>query len=199
MRTTTPDDVGGVRTLLAHGFVDDPMFAWYFPDAATRLEAVAAWLTAHAERYVTGFGERSGARVVEHDGALVGAALWRWPGDDLAAPDVLPTPGGLLTALVGPEHVARIVEGFAAERAVRPTEPHVYLHYLAVDAAHRGHGHGRALVDDGVARARAAGLPVLVETTNPVNVPIYTRLGFGVAHEVRLGEGPVVWILTAPA
>lgn len=200
MRAATSHDVPAVRTLLARAFADDPMMLWMlpaprFPDATARAEALAAYLGLHVERYLTAL---RGGLVIERDGSPAAAALWRWPDEDLATPGSLPTAGGLLTALVGEEHVAVVAAGFAAERAVRPPGPHAYLHYLAVDAAHRGRGDGRLLVEEGLARASADGLPALVETTNPTNVPFYEHLGFAVTGEVRLGDGPPVWILTAP-
>lgn len=201
VRAATPEDVPAVRTLLARAFADDPMMRWMFPaprfpDAAARAEALAAYLGLHVERYLTAL---TGGLVVERAGAITAAALWRRPDEDLATPAVLPTSSGLLTALIGPEHAATVAAGFAAERAVRPTGPHAYLHYLAVDADHRGQGDARRLVDAGLARASADGLPALVETTNPANVPLYEHLGFAVAASVPLGDGPTVWILTTAA
>ncbi len=198
MRDATAEDVPAVRTLLARAFADDPLMRWMFPaprfpDAPARAEATAAYVGPHVERYLTAL---RGGLVVQRDGALTAAALWRWPDEELATPGSLPTPAGILTALVGAEHVATVAAGFAAERAVRPAGPHVYLHYLAVDAAHRGRGDARRLVDEGLARAAADGLPALVETTNPANVPLYEHLGFAVAAAVPLGDGPTVWILT---
>lgn len=198
VRTATTADLPAVRTLMGHAFADDPMTRWMFPeaaDAAARAEAVAAYHGLHAERYLAGGARRS--TVAEADGAVVGVSLWRWPDDDASWPGVLPTTAGLLTALVGTDHAARVAAGFAAERAVRPTGTFAYLHYLAVDAGHRGRGIASALVRDGLARAAADGLPALVETTNPVNVPVYEHLGFVQRTAVRLGDdGPTVWILT---
>ena len=201
VRSTTRDDVPAVRTVLARAFADDPMMHWMFPaprfpDAAARAEALAAFLGLHVERYLTALDR---ARLVERAGEVVAAALWRWPDEDLATPGRLPTTAGLLTALVGQEHAQVVAAGMAAERAVRPKGPYVYLHYLAVDADHRGRGDARRLVDDGLARAAADGLPALVETTNPSNVPLYEHLGFRTVAQVPLGDGPVVWILTTDA
>lgn len=197
MRVATSADGPAVRTLFARAYVDDPLLRWIFPDDATRLEATAAWLGVYVERYLrTGGAASERARVTEAGGGLTGAALWRWP-DDAFPGGELPTTVGLLTALVGPAHAAAVGAAMAAESGARPTGPHAILHFLAVDAAHRGWGNARRLVDDGVARAQADGLPVLLETTNPVNVPIYERLGFAVHAEVTLGDdGPRLWVMT---
>lgn len=197
MRAATCADAPAVRTMFARAYVDDPLLRWIFPDDATRLEATAAWLGVYVERYLRPGGDAAGrARATEAGGAVTGTALWRWPTDVFAGGD-LPTTVGLLTALVGPTHAAAVGAAMAAEAALRPAGPHAILHFLAVDAAHRGQGNARHLVEDGVSRAHADGLPVLLETTNPVNVPIYERLRFAVHAEVVLGDdGPRLWVMT---
>jgi hypothetical protein len=51
---------------------------------------------------------------------------------------------------------------------------------------------------DGVARARAAGVPAYLETTNPRNVKIYTGAGWSVAGETTTADGTLpIWVLTA--
>ena len=57
----------------------------------------------------------------------------------------------------------------------------LYLGKLAVDAAHRGKGHARALVDMAEARARAMGLPALELQTRVEladNHATFRRMGF---------------------
>ena len=183
------------RTLLAHAFAGDPMFAWIFPDAAHRQESIAAWLGVAAERYLA----RGHAEAVREDGVLTGMALWRSP----AAPaggraDELPTPDGLLTALTGAAHAELVGRGFAAARADQPPapDPHAYLHFLAIAPGRQGRGTGSELLSRVLASTGAAGLPLRLDTTNPVNLPFYAAHGLAVRHEARLGDsGPVIWTL----
>ncbi len=198
LRPAVLGDVRAVRTLLAHAFADDPLLAWLFPAPSTRAESAAAYSGLNVEAYLALRvpPAPTRGRVVEADGSVVAAALWRWPDDDVAAPGLLPTPAGLLAALVGHSHLRVVAAGFAHLARARPTTPHAYLHYLAVDAAHRGHGHARRLVEEGLGRAADDGLPALLETANPANVALYERLGFAVRAEVRLGDGPPMWVMT---
>ena len=64
-----------VRTVLARAFVDDPLMAWFFPDAETRPHACAALFGLFAETYL-----RSGRVDVAGGEAPVAVAMWRWPG-----------------------------------------------------------------------------------------------------------------------
>lgn len=190
MRSAGPAEVPQIRTLLARAYEADPLLAWLFPEPATRLAATGAWLAPYVERYATVPGR---VLVADEDGAVAGAALWRRPADTFGAAHVVPGPGDVLAALLGPERARAVAEAMAAERDARPAGPHAVLHFLAVDAAQRGRGIGRALVEACVA---ATDEPVLLETTNPTNLAFYAAVGFGVVGEVRLGDGPTLWVLT---
>ncbi len=185
-----------IRTLLARAYHDDPLMAWIFPDEDVRLEASAAWLGVAVERYLAQ-GEVATAR----DAALIAVALWRTPESfAAAAPDTLPTAGGLLRALVGEPSARRVAEGFAAarEQAPPPEQPYFYLHFLAVAPGAQGRGLGGELLERVVGRARDAATPLRLETTNPANLAFYERHGLRLTSEVRLGPtGPTMWAFEA--
>jgi GNAT superfamily N-acetyltransferase len=183
--------VAEARTLLARAFVDDPLMRWFFPDDGSRLHACAALFGLFAERCL-----RSGRADVVRDGKPVAVAMWRLPTDPAGAPadDVLPTPPGLMTALMGPAAAAERGQAMAVLAPLRPPEPHAYLHLLAVDPARQREGLGGRVLAPGLAAAREAGLVACLETMNPANVPFYEAHGFAVRHEVRLAAGgPTAW------
>lgn len=184
-----------IRTLLARAYLDDPLTAWIFPDEDQRLHGSAGWVGVAVERYLAG----GRVEVVRRDGALAGVALFRLPGDDLAtADDVLPTAAGLLEAVVGPAWAAQVGEGFgvAREQAPPPEAPHAYLNFLAVAPGQQRRGHGGELLERVKAQATDAGVPLRLETTNPVNLPFYEAHGLRRRSEVRLGPaGPTMWAL----
>lgn len=198
VRHATLADAPAVRTLLAHALADDPLMRWMFPVDAARTESVAAWLGIYVDRYLSAASVPSavlgGTTIVEDDaGEVVAAAVWRWPTDDLSAggppAGSLPTTTGLLMALVGADHATEVASAMAAAARDRPTDPTAYLHFLAVAGSVRRRGLARALVRDGVERATADGLPVLLQTTRPANVEVYRRLGFAVRATATLGAG----------
>ena len=179
-----------IRTVLARAFVDDPLMAWFFPDAETRPHACAALFGLFAENYL-----RSGRVDVAGEPAPVAVAMWRCPGGD--DPDeTLPSVPGLMTALMGPDRAARIGHAMSVISDLRPPEPYAYLHVLGVDPAARGRGLGGEVLERGLTAARAAGLVACLETMNPANVPFYVRHGFAVRAEVQLASGgPTVWAM----
>jgi ribosomal protein S18 acetylase RimI-like enzyme len=188
------DDLTAVeaRTLLAGAFVEDPLMRWFFPDDGTRPHACAALFGLFAEQYLA-----AGRVDVVRRGRPVAVAMWRWPG--LAAPeqpDSLPTPPGLMTALMGAGRAAEVGAAMGVISDLRPPQPYAYLHLLGVDPAARRQGLGGEVLEPGLAAARAAGLTACLETMNPANVPFYEAHGLSVRHEVRLDAGgPTVWAM----
>ena len=180
------------RTLLARAFVEDPLMRWFFPDDETRPHACAAIFGLFAEQYLAG----GRVDVVRRD-RPVAVAMWRWPGPAATEqPESLPTPPGLMTALMGAGRAAEVGAAMRAVGELRPPEPYAYLHLLGVDPTERGRGLGGEVLETGLAAARAAGLTARLETMNPANVPFYEAHGFSVRHELRLASGgPTVWAM----
>jgi len=182
------------RTLLAGAFVEDPLMRWFFPDDDARPHACAALFGLFAEQYLA-----TGRVDVVRRGRPVAVAMWRWPAAEQPAseqPESLPTPPGLMTALMGAGRAAELGSAMRVIGELRPPEPCAYLHLLGVDPAARREGLGRAVLRPGLEAARGAGLTACLETMNPANVPFYEAHGFSVRHEVRLAAGgPTVWAM----
>lgn len=164
---------------------------WVFPSPAHRLESVAAWLGLFLE-------PRLYAGQVDVDDEVKAAAVWGAAGGDSARS--LPTIGGLLAALVGPDHAAKIGAGLSAALApLAPTGASAYLQFLAVDEAARRRGLGTAVLQRGFDRAADAGLGVHLETTSPDSLTFYEALGFDqVAVTTLPPDGPQLWALRKP-
>ncbi|MDO9590610.1 MAG: GNAT family N-acetyltransferase, partial [Microcella sp.] len=77
-----------------------------------------------------------------------------------------------------------------ASRRLAPPRPHHVLVAVGVDAAARGLGVGRLLVEHAVQRARTDSLSwgVRLETENPQNVDRYSRWGFSLLGVVPTGS-----------
>ena len=184
---------GEIRTLLARAYARDPLLVWVFPDEDTRRDSTAAWLGVTVERYL----EVGEVEEVREDGVLEAVALWRRPPTTLTGPpDQLPTAFGLLRALVGAGRAAEVAAGFAAAPQPSADVPAAYLHFLAVAPGAQGRGLGTQLLDRVLARSRADGVPLRLDTTNPANLPFYEAHGLRVTTEARLGPtGPRIWRL----
>ena len=146
------DDLTAVeaRTLLASAFVEDPLMRWFFPDDDTRPHACAALFGLFAEQYLA-----AGRVDVVRRTRPVAVAMWRWPGTAAAEqPESLPTPPGLMTALMGAARAAEVGAAMGVISELRPPEPYAYLHLLGVDPAVRGQGLGGEVLEPGLGAAR---------------------------------------------
>jgi GNAT superfamily N-acetyltransferase len=179
------------RTLLARAFADDPLMAWFFPDAESRPHAVAALFGLFTEHYLAD----GRVDVVRRD-EPVAVAMWRWPSTSAQhdEEESLPSAPGLMRALMGPERAAEKGAAMSVLGDLRPPEPHAYVHLLAVDPQLHGQGLGSQVLQGGLTAARDEGLVACLETMNPANVPFYEAHGFAVRYEQPLAAGgPTVW------
>lgn len=76
-----------------------------------------------------------------------------------------------------------------------PTGPHRYLALLGTDPGAQGRGVGARLVQAGLDRADAEGVPTYLETQTAANVAWYARFGFTEVGTVRVGHAPPLWLL----
>jgi ribosomal protein S18 acetylase RimI-like enzyme len=174
---------------LALAFQDDPAIAWILPDAEARRKALPKLFNIVVpDDHAAGMALRSSADEV--------VTLWRKPGH--------PHFSNLETLKLLPRFLGAF--GFGIERAIRignAVEAHHpksgaywYLHYAGVRPEHQGKGWGGAAIRAGIARAKAEGVPALLETATPSNVGLYQNLGFRIISEWDVPRGgPHFWTM----
>jgi GNAT superfamily N-acetyltransferase len=202
VRVLGPADEEAAVALLARGFAAEPGNLALYPDLAVR----ETMLQSGARVFVRSVTPLGCAHGVEVDGTLAAIALWHPPGvpattvrDLLATVRVkaseAPTiaraiPGVARRTLADPFASLRLVRLRARGIRIASEGPTWHLAFLATDPEHRGHGLARRLLDRQLARCDADGLPVWLETTDPVNPPIYERFGFRTVANVE----DAVWL-----
>jgi GNAT superfamily N-acetyltransferase len=204
VRLIAPEELDAAAELLALGFASEPGNLALYPDPDVRrtiLETGARTFLRSTIRFGT-------AHAVEVDGELGALALWHPPGapstslrdlvglgrDKLGiAPTVVrAVPGAALRALRQPPTALRLVR--TRGRAVRVASEGLTWHlaFLATAPAHRGRGLARRLLERQLARCDEDGVAAWLETTDPVNPPIYERFGFRtVAH---VADADAAWL-----
>ncbi|WP_315098076.1 GNAT family N-acetyltransferase [uncultured Cellulomonas sp.] len=184
-------DAAAIRTVLAHAYRTNPLMVWALPDTATREDACAAWLGPSVDRYLA-VGR---VLVARHHERVVGVAAWRLPAAG-PAPDSLPTPSGVLAALLGRARAEEILAALSSAASLAPAQPADYLNYLAVEPELQGRSIGTRLVEAGIADSDSAALGTYLGTTDPRNLPFYRRLGYVDAGATTLAPGgPVLTVL----
>lgn len=184
IRTATADEAPALGRLLGEAFRDDPAWAQFYPDPATRAER----LTAHYRRSVRRHPER--VDVATDDGRVVGALLWEPPeaaGAGAAIRRVLTQaiqsarsrlPGGR-----GIRHTREV-------DSHRPPEPHWYLHDIGAGPEARGRGVGSALLEHRLGLVDQSGTALMfLEATTPGSRRLYERFGFEAVGSVPTQPG----------
>ena len=170
------------------GFAADPMVRWTWPDSSEYLRVMP--------RFVKAFG----GRAFEHGTAYItegarAAALWLPPGvepDEAAMGAVLED--GLRPEIAG--DVGVILKGMAEHH---PHEPHWYLPLVAADPNWIGQGLGALLMKHALRRCDEEGMAAYLESTNPRNLSLYERHGFGIMGKIQSGSSPVLTPMLRPA
>lgn len=91
-----------------------------------------------------------------------------------------------LQAAVAP--VAAISDEFWYHRYF-PAQSVYVVQVVCVETRLKGSGAFRALMDPVIAQCEAEGLPMVLQTHNPDNVPIYEHFGFSLLERVDAGDG----------
>ncbi len=155
VRLATVDEVPVLAALLAHAFADDAIMRWTVAGEG-REERVRAFFE-DFDRSTAACGW-----LWTVDGGS-GAALWVPPGTEAEFEELTFADEG-----ASPEYRSF----WAWAEAARPAEPHWYLDHIAVEAGARGSGLGVALIEHGLALARAEGAPAFLCTSRSDNVGI---------------------------
>jgi ribosomal protein S18 acetylase RimI-like enzyme len=160
-------------------FSSDPIARWAYADPDDYLTHFPAIVRAFA-------GKAFGHGTAVHVDGMVGAALWLPPG-------VHPDEEALASVIqrsIAAERQETVLAQFEQMARYHPQEPHWYLPLIGVDPTHQGKGHGSALLQHTLAQCDRDHVPAYLESTNPVNIPLYERHGFKVQGTIRAGSSP---------
>jgi len=193
-RPAAPAELNEVVHLFADAFVDDAMITWPLRGPRpTDVTSMFSILIGEA------YGPIDAVWVagVDDVARVDGAAVWLAPDDAARFVEIDAATRPKIAALTddGGARYARFWDWIDAHL---PDGPCWFLDILAVREAARGRGLASALVGHGLEQARAAGVPAVLETGNPANVPMYEHLGFRVVEQSDAPDGgPTIWFLRA--
>lgn len=163
------------------GFATDPIARWVWPDAAGYLR----WMP----RFNAAFsGAALDAGTADLTGCGRAAAFWLPPG--------IHSDSDALEALFAESIPARRrgeVDAFVGQmEKFHPDEPCWHLTQIAAEVEARGQGLGSTLLAAGLRRCDAEGAAAYLESSNPMNLPLYRRFGFEMVGEIQAGSSPVM-------
>ena len=179
VRSAGPGDEARALDVMRRAFSADPVTRWTWSDAQTYLETFAEFATA--------FGGRAFAQGSAYiAGDYSGAALWLPPG-------VQPDENALVALFertVAKPTLKEVFNLLEQMGRYHPSEPHWYLPLMGVDPSMQGSGYGSALMQHALAVCDRSRMPAYLESTNPRNVPLYERHGFGLLGTIQAGSSP---------
>ncbi|MRH89804.1 GNAT family N-acetyltransferase [Nocardia sp. SYP-A9097] len=190
VRYGSPGDIPVVSRVLGRALADDPLMPWLYPKIKSR--AAKAQRGFESQAWLA-YSLSNGIEVaVDGAGVVAGCALW-FGSHQVANMTVT-------------DHVRSWrLNGWRSRpptlysqmhSAAQIAEHHWHLNAIGTRADMRGRGFGRDLVESGLARCHADGLPAHLETTAPENVSFYEQFGFevtSVLDEPRVG--PRTWLM----
>ena len=205
----TPDayspavDAASAAQCLSAAFFDDPLLRFLLPDDAQYRRESPILNQCMIWALHTSYGLCDVIRTATGEIAVVG--LWE--------PASMTLAGGLRFMLIfvvllyrlGPRMLLKFGGLMMTLESKRhrhaPTAHH--LQALGTIPAHQGRGLGGKVIEVGIARATAAGVPAYLESSNPKNVPFYKRHGFEVVEEYfpfsnPADKGPVLTLMFRP-
>jgi ribosomal protein S18 acetylase RimI-like enzyme len=186
IRLATRADLPSVARLFGRAFIDDAMLRWPLPPEATVED-----LTELFAILLDVYWPLDAISVIGGEAA----AVWLPPGEASRFAEIEGPTRELIRPLTD-DGGARYAMFWDWLGEHVPDEPCWFLDILAVDAGARGRGLGGRLIEHGLVRAHADGLPAFLETSVLVNVALYERFGFRVIDElVAPGGGPTIWFL----
>lgn len=181
----TTADRGRVIGSLVAAFANDPVLRYLFPDDATYPRYAAAFF-GHL------FDKRVRQATIWTIGQGASVAMWDAPAAGDGPPD------DTLAAQLPADELARVNAYDEAVHAALPSTPFWYLGVLGTHPDHTGRRWGHAVMEAGLRRAAADGLPAILETSNPANVEVYRRAGWEVVLVVT-AEPLTIWIMQRSA
>jgi hypothetical protein len=181
-----------LANVLCRVFYDEPRFAYLMPDANER-RRVLPGLFSSAIRAGQLYGETYTTPGVE------GGSVWIGPGRSLAIHRLLQTGSPTMSLKISWASLKRSVRLAAWTEEVRQRlarQPHWYLAALGVESSKQDKVLREALIEPGLLRADADGLPCCLETFHETDLPFYREHGFRIEGGGRTpGGGPNFWIL----
>ena len=130
------------------------------------------------------------------DGA---AAAWERPSPPKPDDEFVTRMGAALLVHSQVDDIERLAVMGAAMDEVHPTEPHWYLAVIATEPSRRAQGMGGALLTTALEVVDAEHMPAYLESSNPRNITLYERHGFGITREIPIGDGPPMTAMWRPA
>ena len=189
-RVLNEAEIASAARTLGAALHDDPFVGYVFPDPVERARRLPEQFAA-----LVRFSSLFGAVVVAED--MLGVSTWQPPGVHVTPERADRSGYGQLRQIMGDdafERFGRTLDYLSAVHSKGLPEAYWYLTMIGVAPERCGCGIGRALVEPIMRQADAAGLPICLETAQPMAATFFGKLGFRpIIETVDPGSGVRFW------
>ena len=180
--------------VLARAFYDDPLFAYFFPDAEQR-KSMAPQLFEFWIRHAISYGEvyttspNLEGIIVCFSSRKADRTIWR-----IILSGSFPIYARLDKEIALKRH---LINDFCETIRKRNAPPdYWYLEFIGIAPEFQGKGYASSLIKPMLARLDKEHLPCYLETENEDNVALYRRYGFELMEEASIpGSGLKLWAM----
>ncbi len=188
IRKATRDDLPNVALALARAYHRDPVWSFLLPDEVHRERALRRYFTIELRDVAL---PHDTTWTTERD---IGAILCLPPGQ-WRLPALTMVRQGLAFLRAFGSDLPRALRALTVLERVHPRVAHYFIAYAGVSPEWQRQGVGSALVLPLLERCDAERSPVYLEATSERAAAFYHRHGFAVTDEVRLKNGPPLWLM----
>jgi ribosomal protein S18 acetylase RimI-like enzyme len=187
VRKASRDDIPAMADMLARAFHDDPIVDWVFRDEARRPKYARRFFAGRARVLI-------GQREIYTADGVAAAAMWARPDEWRDPPLQALKELAVLVPGVG-RRAVQVMRGLVQVESRHPKPPHWYLAVLGTEPSRQGEGLATALLGQVLDDCDRDEVPAYLETGTERNVAFYNRHGFKVTEELRLPDGPPIWLM----
>jgi ribosomal protein S18 acetylase RimI-like enzyme len=188
VRRATRDDLPDLALTLARAYHRDPVWSFLLPDEVHRERALRRYFTIELRDVAL---PRDTTWTTE---SCLGGILCLPPGHWRLPALTMVRRGPAFLRALGSDS-PRALRALRLLERVHPRVPHHYIAYAGVSPEWQGQRVGGELVSRLLERCDAERSPVYLEATSERAAAFYQRHGFAVTNEVRLKNGPPLWLM----
>jgi GNAT superfamily N-acetyltransferase len=162
--------------ILTQSFDDNKSAKWAVKNDKKRVERLSRLMS-----YALNICNNQNGAVLSPD--CSGAILYDYPKKSRYTFSRLLADIQFIFKVIGPERLFKVLKRESYIKKFHPKRDYIYLWFLGVTPEKQGHGIGSGLLKDLAQHADRKKLSVVLETSNPKNLPLYHKFGFEIYHE----------------
>lgn len=188
-RQVTPEDFMDVAQQMARAFYDDPCFSAFWPESSRKGQLMTWWFYIHVKYH---HYRNQNPMYYLAPGGATAMFLTHKTWQESTSTLLLLFPVNMWLCGWSISTYKEYSKMHHEMQQLHPTTPHWYLAMLGVDPAYQRQGLGRVVMEDPMRECDEKKMEMYLESSNPVNISFYQRLGFVQCAEPVKGRSAIL-------